>query len=195
LFCIKSVFGIWYFGHKSGLFVGFWAFFHVLTKKLQNKSFFGLTSTDIVLWFSITVVMIVGELTLFIRIEPSSSVPIYRQIIDQIKYSVAAGVLKEGDKVPSVRELAATLAVNQNTILKVYNELCREQVLKIVRGDGTYVSSSKQAIPAAEREKTVGKTLREAVVQAIHLEVSLQQAKELLETEYKAIESERNRSK
>ncbi len=139
--------------------------------------------------------MIVGELTLFIRIEPSSSVPIYRQIIDQIKYSVAAGVLKEGDKVPSVRELAATLAVNQNTILKVYNELCREQVLKIVRGDGTYVSSSKQAIPAAEREKTVGNTLREAVVQAIHLEVSLQQAKELLETEYKAIESERNRSK
>lgn len=139
--------------------------------------------------------MIVGELTLFIRIEPSSSVPIYRQIIDQIKYSVAVGVLKEGDKVPSVRELAATLAVNQNTILKVYNELCREQVLKIVRGDGTYVSSSKQAIPAAEREKTVGNTLREAVVQAIHLEVSLQQAKELLETEYKAIESERNRSK
>ena len=132
---------------------------------------------------------------MFIRIEPSSSVPIYRQIIDQIKYSVATGVLKEGDKVPSVRELAATLAVNQNTILKVYNELCREQVLKIARGDGTYVSSSKQAIPAVEREKTVGKTLREAVVQAIHLEVSLQQAKELLETEYKAIESERNRSK
>ena len=132
---------------------------------------------------------------MFIRIEPSSSVPIYRQIIDQIKYSVATGVLKEGDKVPSVRELAATLAVNQNTILKVYNELCREQVLKIVRGDGTYVSSSKQTIPTAEREKTVGKTLREAVVQAIHLEVSLQQAKELLETEYKAIESERNRSK
>jgi DNA-binding transcriptional regulator YhcF (GntR family) len=91
--------------------------------------------------------------------------------------------------------LAATLAVNQNTILKVYNELCREQVLKIVRGDGTYVSSSKQAIPTAEREKTVANTLREAVVQAIHLEVSLQQAKELLETEYKAIESERNRSK
>ena len=132
---------------------------------------------------------------MFIRIEPSSSVPIYRQIIDQIKYSVAAGVLKEGDKVPSVRELAAELAVNQNTILKVYNELCREQVLKIVRGDGTYVSSSKQVIPTAEREKTVGNTLREAVVQAIHLEVSLQQAKELLETEYKAIESERNRSK
>ena len=55
--------------------------------------------------------------------------PIYRQIIDQIKYQVAAGVLTEGDRVPSVRELALQLAVNQNTILKVYNELCRENVL------------------------------------------------------------------
>ena len=132
---------------------------------------------------------------MFIRIEPSSSVPIYRQIIDQIKYSVATGVLKEGDKVPSVRELAATLAVNQNTILKVYNELCRENVLKIERGDGTYVSSNKQNIPTAERKKAVANVLREAVVQAIQLNVSIEQAKELLETEYKAIELERNRSK
>ncbi|MBW7992515.1 MAG: GntR family transcriptional regulator, partial [Planctomycetes bacterium] len=70
------------------------------------------------------------------RIEPSSSIPIYRQIIDQIKYQVATGVLKEGDKVPSVRELAGRLAINQNTVLKVYNELCRQNVLKIERGDG-----------------------------------------------------------
>jgi len=62
---------------------------------------------------------------MFIRIEPSSSSPIYRQIMDQIRYQVAAGILKAGDKVPSVRQLAGQLAVNQNTILKVYNELCR----------------------------------------------------------------------
>ena len=121
--------------------------------------------------------------------------PIYRQIIDQIKYSIATGVLKEEDKLPSVRELASKLAVNQNTILKVYNELCAKKVLKIVRGDGTYVSSSRQTISAAERKKAVGNILREAVVQAIHLEVSLEQVKELLDKEYKAIESERNRSK
>ncbi|MHC4536221.1 MAG: GntR family transcriptional regulator, partial [Planctomycetota bacterium] len=99
---------------------------------------------------------------MFIRIEPSSSIPIYRQIIDQIKYQVATGVLKEGDKVPSVRELAARLAINQNTVLKVYNELCRQNVLKIERGDGTYVSSSKQTIPVAERRKTISNVLREA---------------------------------
>ncbi len=120
--------------------------------------------------------------------------PIYRQIIDQISYQVAAGVLKEGDKVPSVRELAAKLAVNQNTILKVYNELCRANVLRIERGDGTYVSSGKQTIAAAQRKKTVSNVLREAAVRAVHLDVSLEQAKELLETEYQAIKSARNKS-
>ena len=63
--------------------------------------------------------------------------PIYRQIIDQIRHQIAAGVLQEGDKLPSVRALATKLAVNQNTVLKVYTELCRENTLKIVRGDGS----------------------------------------------------------
>jgi GntR family transcriptional regulator len=131
-------------------------------------------------------------LAIFVRIEPSSSVPIYRQIIDQIKYQVATGVLKEGDKVPSVRELAARLAVNQNTILKVYNELCRQNVLKIERGDGTYVSSNRQTIPTAERKKTVSNVLREAAILAVQLEVPIEQVGELLQKEYKDIVSQKS---
>jgi len=130
-------------------------------------------------------------LAIFIRIEPSSSVPIYRQIIDQIRYQVVTGVLKEGDKVPSVRELAARLAVNQNTILKVYNELCRQNVLKIERGDGTYVSSTKQSISAAERKKAVASVLREAATLAIQLELPIEQAGELLLKEYESIFSQK----
>jgi len=118
-------------------------------------------------------------------------VPIYRQIIDQIRYQIATGVLKEGDKIPSVRELAARLAVNQNTILKVYNELCRQNVLKIERGDGTYVSSNKQTIPAAERRKTVSNVLREASILAIQLELPIEQVAELLHKEYESIISQR----
>ena len=125
------------------------------------------------------------------RIEPSSSVPIYRQIIDQIRYQVAAGVLKEGDKVPSVRELAARLAVNQNTILKVYNELCRQNVLRIERGDGTYVSSGKQTIGAAEKRKAVSGVLREAAVLAVQLDLPIDQAGELLRKEYDEIVSQK----
>ena len=117
--------------------------------------------------------------------------PIYRQIIDQIKYQVATGVLKEGDRVPSVRELATRLAVNQNTVLKVYNELCRQNVLRIERGDGTYVSSNKQTIPAAERRQAVSNVLREAAVLAIQLELPVEQVGELLQKEYDDIISQR----
>ena len=130
-------------------------------------------------------------LTIFIRIEPSSSVPIYRQIIDQIKYQVATGVLKEGDKISSVRELASRLAVNQNTILKVYNELCRQNVLQIERGDGTYVSSNKQTIPVSERRKIVSNVLREAAILAVQLELPIEQVGELLKKEYESIISQR----
>lgn len=130
-------------------------------------------------------------MAIFVRIEPSSSVPIYRQIIDQIKYQVATGVLREGDKVPSVRELATRLAVNQNTVLKVYNELCRQNVLRIERGDGTYVSSSKQTMPAAERRQAVSNVLREAAVLAIQLELPVEQVGELLQKEYENIVSQR----
>lgn len=131
---------------------------------------------------------------MFIRIEPSSSVPIYRQIADQIRYQIAAGVLKEGDKIPSVRQLASQLAVNQNTILKVYNELCRENILKIERGEGTFVSSSEQNIPKERRKDMVAGPLREAAVLAIQLGIPIDQVNEILRDEYGKIDSQRHKA-
>ena len=119
--------------------------------------------------------------------------PIYRQISDQVRYNIATGVLKVGDKLPSVRELAMRLAVNQNTVLKVYNELCRDGVLKIERGEGTFVSSNRQTISTAEREQTISNTLREAAVQAIQLDVPIERAKEILQTEFDKIVAERDK--
>jgi DNA-binding transcriptional regulator YhcF (GntR family) len=102
--------------------------------------------------------------------------------------------LKEADQVPSVRQLANKLAVNQNTILKVYNQLCAEKVLRIERGSGTFVAEGKQNIPSAERKKAVGKLLREAAVQAVHLDVGLEQMKEQLDKEYETIKSLRDKT-
>ena len=118
--------------------------------------------------------------------------PIYRQISDQIRYQIATGVLKQGDRMPSVRELATQLAVNQNTVLKVYNELCRENVLKIERGDGTYVSSDRQHVPLKERKRIVADHLRQAVIQAVQLELTLEQVQALLQSEYEQIETQRS---
>ena len=79
---------------------------------------------------------------MFIRIETSSGVPITRQIADQIRSHSASGTLSPGDRLPSVRQLARELAVNQNTILRVYERLTDEGILERHQGDGTYVSDS-----------------------------------------------------
>ena len=77
---------------------------------------------------------------MFLRIEKGSSVPISRQIAEQIGTMCASGTLSVGDRLPSVRELARELAVNQNTILRVYERLTAEGLLERRHGDGTYVA-------------------------------------------------------
>ena len=77
---------------------------------------------------------------MFLRIETSSGLPITRQIMDQIRRQCAAGTLGSGDRLPSVRELARELAVNQNTILRVYERLTAEGLLERRHGAGTYVA-------------------------------------------------------
>ena len=77
---------------------------------------------------------------MFIRIESTSGVPITRQITDQIRAQCATGALAPGEKLPSVRALARQLAVNQNTILRVYERLTMAGLLEVRRGDGTYVA-------------------------------------------------------
>jgi len=68
--------------------------------------------------------------------------PIARQIADQIRTHCASGTLCPGDRLPSVRELARELAVNQNTVLRVYERLTAEGLLERRQGDGTYVADS-----------------------------------------------------
>jgi GntR family transcriptional regulator len=75
-----------------------------------------------------------------IQVETSSGMPITRQIAAQIRAQCASGVIRPGDRLPSVRALAAELAVNQNTILRVYERLTAEGLLERRHGDGTFVA-------------------------------------------------------
>src|ERR1700680_1760840 len=79
---------------------------------------------------------------MFIRIESSSGVPISRQIADQIRSHSAGGTISPGDRLPSVRQLAKSLAVNPNTVLHVYERLTSEGLLERRQGDGTYVADT-----------------------------------------------------
>ncbi|MES2788031.1 MAG: GntR family transcriptional regulator [Planctomycetota bacterium] len=93
---------------------------------------------------------------MFLHIERGSSVPISRQITEQLRAHCLAGTLASGDKLPSVRELAQQLAVNVNTVFRVYERLAAEKLIELRHGDGTYVSQpSQEAVSqlAAQREK------------------------------------------
>ena len=78
--------------------------------------------------------------TMFLKIEPTSPVPIYRQIMDQVRFAVASGRLAPEARVPSVRDLAQELQINLQTVAKAYAELVDEGTLEIRRGLGTYVA-------------------------------------------------------
>ena len=79
---------------------------------------------------------------MFIRVESSSGVPVTRQVADQIRTHCAAGTLAPGDRLPSVRQLARDILVNQNTVLRVYERLTAEGLLERRQGDGTYVADA-----------------------------------------------------
>ena len=87
---------------------------------------------------------------MFVRIETTSGIPITRQIMDQVQAQCVSGSLRPGDRLPSVRQLARQLAVNQNTILRVYERLTAEGLLERRHGDGTYVVDT---IPPAQMER------------------------------------------
>ena len=100
---------------------------------------------------------------MFIRVETSSGVPVTRQIADQIRAHCAAGTLAPGDRLPSVRQLARELAVNQNTILRAYERLTNDGLLDRRQGDGTYVADvlpkgrakAQRALLAGEADRLV----------------------------------------
>ena len=81
----------------------------------------------------------------------SSGVPIYRQIIDQIRFGIASGQLKLGEQLPTVRTLAVDLKVNLNTVSKAYKELEIKNILETQQGTGTFISKTEDVMPEKER--------------------------------------------
>ena len=88
-----------------------------------------------------------------ITVEPKRGLPLYFQLIEQFKHQIATGLLKEGDQLPTVRQLAVDLEINPNTISKAYAELEREGFLQTKQGVGTFVRQGGKTVPRAEREK------------------------------------------
>src|SRR5215213_9906614 len=85
------------------------------------------------------------------RPNPSSGVPIYLQLMEQVKHAVETGALKPGDQLPSIRPLAEELVMNPNTVAKAYRELEHEGVIELRQGAGAFVSAQAPTPKDAER--------------------------------------------
>jgi GntR family transcriptional regulator len=124
---------------------------------------------------------------MYLKINSSSGVPIYRQIVDQVKVLVATGALERGAKLPSVRQLSEMLVVNPTTIQRAYLDLENEGVIETRRGQGTYVLGDGVALQRGEGERRAAEHLRNALVEARRLNLSRAQTEKLILRELKAV--------
>jgi len=117
---------------------------------------------------------------MILRIEKGSAVPISRQIGGQIATLCASGKLQSGERLPSVRELARELAVNQNTVLRVYERLVSEGLREMRHGQGTFVSAHAREGGLATHRSRLLEELRQIGRQGVALGLSQEQIHELL---------------
>ena len=126
------------------------------------------------------------------HIDPSSGTPIYRQLVDQVRQAVASGVLRAGDKLPSVRDLAVELAVNPNTVAKAYQELEREGVVETPRGRGSFIADRDHTVSEGERLRQFTEAAEKLVADAYRLRIGSDRAADIFRE--RIAEAERRRS-
>jgi GntR family transcriptional regulator len=95
-----------------------------------------------------------------------TGVPVYRQLIDQVRTGIASGSLSAGDQLPTVRQLAVDLEINPNTVMRAYRELELGGLLETHQGTGTFISDKKMEKKTAERERQLSQMAGEFAARA-----------------------------
>jgi len=113
-----------------------------------------------------------------IRIDNASTWPIYQQIIDQIKRDIALGRLKAAEKLPTVRQLAAQLVLNPNTISKAYRQLEQDGIIVTRPGAGAFVAELSSNLSKSVRRKLLCEQLERLVVEAVHMQIDARTLRE-----------------
>lgn len=126
-----------------------------------------------------------------IHITTSDGVPIYLQVVNQVKYLVAAGRLKAGEELPPIRTLAEKLVVNPNTIARAYRELEISGIVEKRRTAGTYVTDQGSPLARRERTKILSERIDQLLAEAGHMDVSLEDVIKLLQQRFSVIQSSR----
>ena len=127
-----------------------------------------------------------------IHISPHDGVPIYQQVVNQIKYLVASGRLAAGEELPAIRVLAEQLLVNPNTVARAYRELETAGIVEKRRTAGTYVSDQGSPLARRERVKILTGRIDALLAEARHMDVALEEIIKLVQQRHAAMQSIRN---
>jgi len=128
-----------------------------------------------------------------IRISSSEGVPIYVQIVHQVKSLVASGILSPGDEIPPIRTLAETLVINPNTVARAYLELERAGIVRKKQGFGTYIAETKTSFSRREKINAIKGRMDALLVEAQHLSLGLDEVTVLLSERYAVLLAERKK--
>lgn len=115
-----------------------------------------------------------------IIISNSSGEPIYEQIIKQIKDEIIAGILEEGEALPSIRSLAQELRISVITTKRAYEELEREGYIDTLPGKGSFVRSQNKELLKEKRIKNIEEKLQEAIKESKIVGLSIEELKEII---------------
>ncbi|HZH59775.1 MAG TPA: GntR family transcriptional regulator [Metabacillus sp.] len=127
-----------------------------------------------------------------IQIDPRSSTPIYEQIVQQMKELCFKGILKSGDKLPSVRELSTLIIANPNTVSKAYKELERQGIIETLRGRGTFVSQNARESLDERKMEVIKEQLKPLIIDAFYAGIDFNHIHEWIDEIKKEVGGENN---
>lgn len=122
-----------------------------------------------------------------IHISTGDGVPIYLQIVNQVKYLVSSGRLTAGEELPPIRTLAETLVVNPNTVARAYRELEAAGIVEKRRTAGTYVSDQGSPLARRERLKIISERIDALLAEARQMDISFEEIVKLAERRHSAM--------
>jgi GntR family transcriptional regulator len=120
---------------------------------------------------------------MLLKPNPSSGVPIYLQLMEQVKHAIETGALRPGEQLPSIRPLAEELVVNPNTIAKAYRELEHEGVIELRQGAGAFVSDKAPTKKDADKLRAAQVTVAGAIEKLRSRGVTDEEIRRLVEAE------------
>lgn len=128
-----------------------------------------------------------------LHISPSDGKPVYLQIVQQVKYLIAAGRLRPHEELPPVRTLAEELLINPNTVARAYRELEVAGLIYKRQGAGTYVSDTASPLARRERKRLLAERADALLVEARQMEFTLDEVIELLNEREKKLRGDKPR--